>query len=185
MATRTRTATASDLYYSCNVDGVSEVQIADAVQSINYSIDNFITNILDGVKSKLSYHKTSPRKRRRRDIPTEPSTGTLRQYLLESRLSASDRDLVADFILHDLVSSLVHKHFFKGGTFFGVGKETLHEDLETMFSKLVADGKFLFYSILIFFLKKRSIIFFDRSSVNNFSIFQKNRILLLFNVGVL
>ena len=183
MATRTRTATASDLYYSCNVDGVSEVQIADAVQSINYSIDNFITNILDGVKkSKLSYHKTSPRKRRRRDIPTEPSTGTLRQYLLESRLSASDRDLVADFILHDLVSSLVHKHFFKGGTFFGVGKETLHEDLETMFSKLVAGGKFLFYSILIF---KKILFFFDRSSVNNFSIFQKNRILLLFNVGVL
>ena len=89
---------------------------------------------------------------------------------------------MADFILHDLVSSLVHKHFFKGGTFFGVGKETLHEDLESMFSKLVAGGKFLFYSILIF--KKILFFFFDRSSVYNFSIFQKNRILLLFNVGV-
>ena len=118
-----------------------------AVQSINYSIDLLISNILDGAKrSKLSY--PSPRKHRRdSDIPTKPdSDSTLLQYLLDScPLSDHSRDLVVDFILHNLILTLVHKYFFKGSQFFGIGSETLHEYLETMLSKLVAGGKFLFF----------------------------------------
>jgi hypothetical protein len=147
---------------------VSEAEIVDAVLSINYSIDNLIFNILAGVKElKLSYHKLSPPKTRNRhhdDIPSNPDLDIpLLQYLLTdspSLLSDDTRDYVVEIILHNLISSLVHKHFFKGGHFFGVGSEALHEYLETMFSKLIAGGKNYFIMNI-------------SSVINNLSLFRK------------
>jgi hypothetical protein len=157
---KTKTVTASDLYFSCKIDRVSEAQIVDAVRGINYSIANLIINILHEVKkSKLSYpsHKSKAPPRKHPSsiiIPTKPDPGfTLLRFLLVSRdrLSDDSRESVVEFILHNLILSLVHKHFFKGGHFFGVGSETLYEDLETMFSKLVAGGKYFFLKSVFFF----------------------------------
>ena len=141
--------TASDLNFSCKIDAVSEAEIVEAVLSINYSIDVLISNILAGVKEfKLSYYKLPPRETRNRlhddTIPSNPDLDIpLLQYLLidsPSLLSDDARDYVVDIILHNLIALLVHKYFFKGGHFFGVGSKTLHEYLESMFSKLVAGG---------------------------------------------
>ena len=143
--------TASDLNFSCKIDAVSETEIVDAVLSINYSIDILISNILVGVKEfKLSYYRNrSTRKgRNRHRIRSNPELDIppLQCLLIDSPslLSEDTRDYVVDIILHNLISSLVHKHFFKGGHFFGVGSKILHEGLETMFSNLVARGKYYF-----------------------------------------
>jgi hypothetical protein len=166
---KTLAKTASDLNFSCKIDTVSEAEIVDAVLSINYSIDNLISNILAGVKEfKLSYHKILPlntrNRHRRNDIPSNSDLDIpLLHYLLidsPSLLSDDTRDYVVEIILHNLVSSLVHKHFFKGGHFFGVGSEGLHEYLETMFLKLVASGKNCFIMNI-------------SSVINNLSLFRK------------
>ena len=140
---------------------MSETEIVDAVQSINYSVDNLVSNIMDGVKKfKLSYHKASPRKHR--DIPTDRDLGIpkLQSLLKYSQQSVDEKDLVVEAMLHNVITSLIHAHYFKGGHFFGVGPEAHHEFLETMFSKLVADGKSrcfffrksLFYLFIYFIL---------------------------------
>ena len=140
--------TASDLNYACKIDAVSEAEIVDAVRGINYSIDTLINNILASVKGlKLSYSKRSSRKNRSlRDIPSNPDLDIpLLQSLLTdppSLLSDDSRDFVVETILHNLICSLIHERFFKGGHFFGVGSDAHHEYLETMFSKLVAGSKF-------------------------------------------
>ena len=165
--------TASDLYFSCKIDKVSEVEIVDAVQTINYSIDNLITNILAGVEEfKLSYCKLSPshKNRNRRNIlqnlkpDFKLDIPRLQSLLIDSPSPLSDdmRDYIVDLILHDLVSSLIHKKFFKGGHFFGVGSETHQEYLESLFSKLATGGKG--------FLEKG---FFWIISVNNFLLRRK------------
>ena len=57
-----KTKSTSDLY-ACNIDNVSETQIVEAVETINYSIASLISNIMDAVKrSKLSYRKSLPQK---------------------------------------------------------------------------------------------------------------------------
>ena len=154
-----KTKTASDLYYSCNVDKVSEAQIVDAVHSINYSIDNLISNILDRVKNlKQSYHHNLlPSQSPPIVEPTDPSNITcitLWSMLIDFGLSHRTKDLVVEAALHNMIYSLLHKHFFKGGHFFGVGSEILHGYLETMLSKLVAGGKFFF--LFFFFLDEIS-----------------------------
>lgn len=150
-------ALAGDLFYSCNIDNASEAQIVDAVHLINYSIDELISNILYGVeKSKLSYRSS-----RNRDTPTTKSDSSgitsiaLWSILMDFRPSHhATRDLVVEAVLHNLVSSLIHKYFFKGGHFFGVGSEALRENLEIMLSKLVAGGKysfFIFFNLFVFY----------------------------------
>ena len=44
--TMTLAKTARDLNYSCKINKVSQTEIVNAVQSINYSINNLIANIL-------------------------------------------------------------------------------------------------------------------------------------------
>ena len=163
-----------DLHHSCNIDGVSETQIVDAVQFINYSVTNLIDNILYGVQqSKLSYHN-KPSTRKHHATTTKPDssdiTPALWSMLIDVRLSRPTRDLVVEAVLRNLVFSLLHKHFFKGGRFFGVGSETLHELLETMLDNLVASGK-VFKNLFSFFEHLLSS--------------QKTWILLQFSVGVL
>lgn len=144
---RFKTETASDLYYSCNIDEVSEAQIADAVHRINYSIVDLVLNILNGVKKfKLSYPKThNPSSRKYTTPPTEPDSDItcieLWSMLIDSRLSRPKRDSVVEAVLRNLISLLIYRYFFKGGHFFGVGSETLCGYLETMLSKLVTGGK--------------------------------------------
>jgi hypothetical protein len=163
---KTLVKTSSDLKYSCKIDTVSETEIVDAVRSINYSIDNLVSNILAEVKEfNLSYRKLPPRKNQNRSvIPTNPDLDIpLFQSLLidsPSLLSDDMRDYVVEIILHNLISSLVHKHFFKGVHFFGVGSEKVHEYLETMFLKLVAGGKNYFIMDL-------------SSVINNLPLFRK------------
>lgn len=151
--TKTLAKTASDYMYSCKIDAVSEAEIVDAVQDINYSIDILISNIMAEVKDfRLSYHKVSPRTRKKQNLCDIPSNDIqVLQSLISdspSLLSDDTRDEVVEIILHHLTTSLIHKHFFQGEHFFGVGSETHREYLETMFSKLIAGGKF--YLLLYF-----------------------------------
>ena len=148
--------TPSDLQYTSKIDKVSETEIVEAVQIINYSIDNLIANILASVKEcKLSYYKVSPPKtRKHHNIPSNPDLDVPVLHILlmdsPSLLSDDTRDFVVELILHNLVSLLIHKHYFKGGHFFGVGSESLREHLETMFSKLVEGGKYIYIYIIMF-----------------------------------
>jgi hypothetical protein len=144
----------SDPFFSHNIDNVSQAQISDMVQRINYSIDHLISNIMDDVqKFELSYHSSpSPQKH---ILPQPDSDIKLIQKLLESeswhRRSKQTKDLVVESVVHNLITSMLHKHFFEGGHFFGVGSKTLREHLETMLSKLVAGGKFYLLIKKIFF----------------------------------
>lgn len=121
------------------------------MQSINYSINNLIFNILDAVK-KLKL-PVSYRKDRHHDA-SDTNLDTPLQFLLDenSRLSDESKDFVVEIILVNLIITLLHKHFFKGEHFFGVGSETLYDYLETMLSKLVADGKCLSFKLLFIYL---------------------------------
>ena len=134
------------------------------MQSINYSINNLIFNILDAVK-KLKL-PVSYRKDRHHDA-SDTNLDTPLQFLLDenSRLSDESKDFVVEIILVNLIITLLHKHFFKGEHFFGVGSETLYDYLETMLSKLVADGKCLSFKLLFYL--------FIASSDNNFSLSRK------------
>ena len=114
-----------------------------------------VVNVLAGVKEfKLSYRKLSPRKHSGISINPDLDTPVLLSLLKDSQLSDDTRDLVLEIILLNLIISLVHKHFFKGRNFFGVGSETHRKYLETMLSKLVAGGKFFFslYTMNIYLL---------------------------------
>lgn len=160
--------------YSCKIDNISEAQIVDAIQSINYSIGNLVSNILDKVTiSKLSFY--SPKSSLQK-VTTNPDSPvdiiTLQSLLLDSRLS-DRKDLVAEALLRDLICCLLHKHFFQGGHFFGVGSEEFQGYLETMFSKLVADGGKYFLSFDYRFL------------LTEWTFFTQNQILLQFSIGVL
>ena len=135
---------------------MSEAEIVDVVQSINYSIDNLVSNILAEVKElNISYRKLSPQSRENQtrrvihsDLPLNLPLLHWQSLLITSpsSLSNDSKDFVIEIILHNLILLLIHKHFFKGKHFFGVGSEKkVHEYLETMFSKLAAGGKHYYY----------------------------------------
>ena len=90
---------------------------------------------------KLLY--PSPKRKRHRASDTNLDTPL--QFLLDesAQLSNDAMGLVVEIILLNLIFTLLHKHFFNGEHFFGVGSDTLYEYLETMLSKLVAGGKFI------------------------------------------
>ena len=96
---------------------------------------------------------------------SDESDVTILGYRLSGR---EERDLIADLSLHTLFAILLHKYYFEGQRFFGVGSETLHGYLETMWSKLIAGGKF-------FFLEER---------IFQFTLIQEHTITPQFSVGV-
>ena len=134
--------TNSDIF-SCNIDRMSEAQIVDAVDRINYSIDNMVSNIIYRIqKSKLSYAYYKPPSSKRRPTKLDSIIPTdLARSLENPQLSYNTRGLVVEALLHDLICSLLNRTFFTGKHFFGVGSKPLHDYLETMFSNLVESGK--------------------------------------------
>lgn len=97
---------------------------------------------------KLLY--PSPKRKRHRASDTNLDTPL--QFLLDesAQLSNDAMGLVVEIILLNLIFTLLHKHFFSGEHFFGVGSDTLYEYLETMLSKLVAGGKFIYLKKFFF-----------------------------------
>jgi hypothetical protein len=66
---------------------------------------------------------------------------SLQNSQTDIRLPDHTRDLAMEAALLDVVLCLVHKHFFEGQSFFGVGSDSLHEHLETMYYKLIEGGE--------------------------------------------
>jgi hypothetical protein len=117
-AFRMKTKKKSDLSYSHNIDDVSEVQIADAVHLINYCIDNAICNLLYAIKESGLDIITTDHPHKNDTTPlTKPMSSNIPQslwtFLMDSRQSQDNAFLVVDAILHNLVLSLLYKHFFE------------------------------------------------------------------------
>ena len=68
---------ANDLSDPCNIDRVSETEIVDAVEHINYTIDSMICNLLYAVKdSKLHICSDTPLEINT-SLPTEPQSSII------------------------------------------------------------------------------------------------------------
>jgi hypothetical protein len=139
-----------DFDFSCDIDHVSEDEVVNATLDINYSINNFIVNIMADKRSiptsKPSYSESEKK-------PTEKDCDkNLLRYLIESRLSDHIAiDFVVEFPLRNLIITLLHTHFFEGDRFFGVGSESLCSHLERMMSELIAGGE-LFKKYILYFV---------------------------------
>jgi hypothetical protein len=67
--------------------------------------------------------------------------GALPSLLGSYHVSDEMRDIVVEASIYNMLVSIIHKHFFEGAHFFGVGCEALWEDLEAMYHKLVENSK--------------------------------------------
>jgi hypothetical protein len=127
--------------FSCGVDLLSESQIVDAVNGLNYSIDNLIANVLAAEQC------FSPPSDPDRNPPKLNTDAALLAFLNNSRLSDGNaRVFVVEFLLRNLIISALHTHFFEGRHFFGVGNESLHAYLERMMTELIAGGRSLYFN---------------------------------------
>ena len=118
-----------DLLFQCGVDDLSENEIVNAVNDLNYLIDSLISNI----------QAITPNGHR--EDSKSVSGGVLHKMLDGCRLTVEDaRHLVAEFFLRDLIISLLHVHFFSGDFFFAVGSGSLRESLEHLMEAFESGG---------------------------------------------
>jgi len=143
---------ADDLLFSCGVDGLSEIQIFESVQDINYLIDNLITNIL-AVDHSLTTSQSNCGSRKYLHSESDIAALTV---LSDCRLSRGNaRVLAVEFILRNVIITTLHAHYFEGQFFFGVGSELLRLDLERMITELTIGGM---VSLLSLFQKSNIFI---------------------------
>lgn len=124
-----------ELSFACGVDELSETQVLDELNHLNYCIDNMIMNIMaadQSLRPQCTHQK-----------PAESACDTvLLAFIRNSQLSDQNaRNVVVENHLRNLIFSLLHIHFFDGNFFFGVGSETLRENLDRMIMLLIAGGK--------------------------------------------
>jgi hypothetical protein len=137
----------NELNFSYTAEPKSEDEIIDGVQIVNHSMNNLISDILTEInKVHLPYRKLPSRENEPLiTIATNPNFDVplLQRLLLTSPspLTNDDRDSMLKIVLHNVVFLLLYDHLFKGENFYGVGSETTHEYLETMFSKLNENRK--------------------------------------------
>jgi hypothetical protein len=113
------------------VDDFSETEIRVEVERLNYLIDNLITGILVSNNDFQSQEETKP-------VPGD----VLHEALKGCRLSVGDaKELIVEFILRNLLCSLLYSHFFEGAVFSAVGSGSLKRSLEVMMDKLVSGGE--------------------------------------------
>lgn len=128
---------AADVAFSCNIDSTSHAEVVYAVENLSSSIEDFVCNLIDTILgSGLSLrpsHLMAP----------EPATvlACPLQCLTDSTLPDQLRTVVVENVLRDLLCKTIHKHYFRGKHFFGVGSEPHSLFLETLLTKLATCGK--------------------------------------------
>jgi hypothetical protein len=139
-------ASCDDLLIS-GVDDFSDADITVQVERLNLLIDNLITGILVSNDNFRTQEEIQP-------IPGE----FLHEALKNFWLSAGDaRELLVEFVLRNLICSLLYSHFFEGEVFSAVGSGDLKHSLECMMDKLVSGGELNFfksYFVAVRFLRK-------------------------------
>jgi hypothetical protein len=115
------------------VDDFSDTDIRDEVERLNFLIDNLVTGILVSNNDFQSQEET-----RTKPIPGD----IIHDALKDCRLSVGDaKELIVEFILRNLLCSLLYSHFFEGEVFSAVGSGSLKRSLEVMMDKLVSGGE--------------------------------------------
>jgi hypothetical protein len=122
---------ASDsLLFSSRVDSCSEREIVEALQQINYEIDNLVLNIL--VAQQTSDSPMNPH------VKPDP---TLLSYLNGHPFSdANARVLVVEYLLRNMIFVRLHAHYFDGVFFSGVGSDSLQVFLERLMAEFIEGG---------------------------------------------
>lgn len=125
---------ASDsLLFSSRVDSCSEREIVEALQQINYKIDNLVLNIL--VAQQTSHSPTGPIN------PHVKPDPTLLSYLNGHPFSdANARVLVVEYLLRNMIFVRLHAHYFDGVFFSGVGSDSLQVFLERLMAEFIEGG---------------------------------------------
>jgi len=124
---------ASDLLFSCNIDSLSECQIVDQVNELNYLVDNFIMNILD---SEVDHHTLESHTNFRK-----PQQSNVCATFLYNLSFKNAKEIIAEFFIRNMILNVLHTHFFDGDNFFGIGSELHRAYMERMLSELIASGK--------------------------------------------
>jgi hypothetical protein len=75
------------------------------------------------------------------EILTGDVISALPSFLGSDHVLDETRDIVVEASIYNMLVSIIHKHFFEGTHFFGVGCEALREDLEAMYHKLLENSK--------------------------------------------
>jgi hypothetical protein len=123
--------------YACGVDDFSETEIVEAVNHLNYLIDNLIADLL-----VINYNFSSSSSTGSREVFKPVSGGVLHSSLEGWCLSEGEvRDLIVEFFLRDMILASVYTQFFEGEVFSGVGSGSLQESLEVMMEKLSSGGE--------------------------------------------
>jgi hypothetical protein len=151
----TRGENFDDLLFSCRVDTFSEIDALNAVQRLNYLVDGLIVNIIaNHHPSGSGFDACYPTNQDSDD------SDALGKFLKSHRLTDVDaRDFVAEFLLRNLVFSLLHTHYFDGPFFWGVESESLRTHLERVMTELFATGGvFLFLFFLLLFVYTRILL---------------------------
>jgi len=142
-------ASCDDLLIS-GVDDFSDTDIRVEVERLNLLIDNLITGILVSNNDFQTQEEIQP-------IPGE----ILHDALNNCRLSVGDaKELLVEFILRNLICSLLYSHFFEGEVFSAVGSGDLKHSLERMMDKLVSGGELNFFKS--YFVAVRSLCKFRK-----------------------
>jgi hypothetical protein len=124
--------------FSNNVDNISEQVIKNLLEDLNQSVEKLVFNLLCDVKNK---NKNS--RRSSSAIGIRDSNLLLTDFLSYQNLHDNSRDRILEYIYHDSILASIHKYFFDGDNFFGVGSDFLQKRLESMLGRLMASG-FLF-----------------------------------------
>jgi hypothetical protein len=116
------------------------------VSILNYSIANVVINILFKVKElDLSFRASY-------DFLQGLDNEFFRfhEFLSDPQLSENAKDTVVESALRDRINLLVHRSYFEGEEFSGVGSDTLREYLETMVSVPAVHGKLSLFFFFFF-----------------------------------
>lgn len=138
--TNTMAMSSDGIFFTSGVDELSETEVLDAVNQLNYCIDNLMLNITAADESSHSHCNL-------RKPTVSDCDATILAILNNSQLSDRHaRDFVVENHLRNLICTLLHTHFFDGHHFSAVGSETLRSEtlrqyLDRMITVLIEGGK--------------------------------------------
>ena len=147
----------ADLLFNCSVDEVSEAQILDEVVGLNYVVDNLFFG------TTLAALDPHTRKESRDRLGPQIDIDVLNIITKKPLFADLARIFVAELVLKPAIITIIHRAFFEGGLFYGVGSDGLRRNLERMLEELVASGEFFNFNfrrcfILFYFIFQVNII---------------------------
>ena len=92
---------ASDLLFSCNINSLSQSQIVNQVNELNYLVDNFIMNIMAVDHHTLETH-TNFRK---------PQQSNVCATFLYNLSFENAKEIIAEFFIRNMIFNVLHTHF--------------------------------------------------------------------------